>query len=135
MPHAQGVLETALYVHDPARAIAFYREVLGLRLLVEFENQRGAAFRLGESILLLFDPLKSAQPDLMEGLPSHSATGEGHVAFHVAPEDLPEWREHLQRHGIAIEKEFSFRGQPPSIYFRDPDGNLLELAVAAIWPR
>lgn len=134
MPQARAVLETALYVRDLPRAIAFYREVMGFRLLVEFENQRGVAFRVGESILLLFDPVQCAQPDLMEGLPSHSASGEGHVAFHVAPQDLPAWREHLQRHGIPIEKEFSFRGQPPSIYFRDPDRNLLELAVSEIWP-
>ena len=131
MPSLQGVLETALYVRDLSRAVKFYREALGLRLLAEFENRRGVAFRIGESILLLFDPDETAKP---HDLPSHSASGEGHVAFRVAAEEMPRWREHLRSHGVAIEKEFSFAGQPPSIYFRDPDGNLLELAVSAIWP-
>ena len=130
MPPLQAVLETSLYVNDLNRAIAFYRDVLGLRVVSEFEK-RGAALRIGESILLLFDPKQTAGPD---NLPSHAGSGEGHVAFRVAPEDLPLWRAHLEANGIAIEKEFSFAGQPPSIYFRDPDRNLLELAVPGIWP-
>ncbi len=57
------------------------------------------------------------------------------MAFRVSPDDLQVWRAHLQNHGVAIEKEFSFAGQPPSIYFRDLDGNVLELAVPEIWPQ
>jgi catechol 2,3-dioxygenase-like lactoylglutathione lyase family enzyme len=34
---------------------------------------------------------------------------------------------------VAIEREFAFGDNPPSIYFRDPDGNSLELAVSTIW--
>lgn len=132
MPRLLAVLETSLYVKDMNRAVAFYRDALGLRLVSEFENQRGVAFRIGESILLLFDPTQTAGP---HDLPSHVGSGEGHVAFRVAPEELPRWREHLKAKGIAIEKEFSFAGQPPSIYFRDPDRNLLELAVPEIWPK
>ena len=127
----KAVLETSLYVRDLDRAVKFYRDVLGLRLVTEFDGKRGVAFRIGESILLLFDPTQTAGP---EGLPEHAGSGEGHVAFHVEANELPRWREHLQRHGVAIEKEFSFGDNPPSIYFRDPDRNLLELAVAAIWP-
>jgi len=39
----------------------------------------------------------------------------------------------LREYGVSIEKEFTFGNHPPSIYFRDPDGNSLELAVASIW--
>jgi catechol 2,3-dioxygenase-like lactoylglutathione lyase family enzyme len=131
MPRLEAILESSLYVRDLPRAIRFYRDVLGLRLLSEFEEKRGAAFRIGESVLLIFDAQETAKP---YALPAHGSAGPGHVAFRVAPEELPRWREHLQSHGVAIEKEFSFDGQPPSIYFRDPDGNVLELAVPAIWP-
>lgn len=131
MPRMVAVLETSLYVKNLDRAVAFYRDVLGLRMVSEFENQRGVAFRIGESILLLFDPTQTAGP---ESLPEHAGSGEGHVAFRVEAQELPRWREHLRSKGIAIEKEFSFAGQPPSIYFRDPDRNLLELAVSSIWP-
>jgi catechol 2,3-dioxygenase-like lactoylglutathione lyase family enzyme len=43
------------------------------------------------------------------------------------------WQEQLREQGVVIEKEFSFdEGLVPN-YFRDPDGNLLELAVSSIW--
>jgi catechol 2,3-dioxygenase-like lactoylglutathione lyase family enzyme len=46
---------------------------------------------------------------------------------------IPAWRKRLHDYGVAIEQEFAFGNNPPSIYFRDPDGNVLELAVAGIW--
>jgi catechol 2,3-dioxygenase-like lactoylglutathione lyase family enzyme len=55
------------------------------------------------------------------------------VAFRVEPSEMAEWRKRLTEHGVEIEKEFGFGANPPSIYFRDPDGNLLELAVEGIW--
>ena len=131
-PNLVAVLETSLYVADLERSISFYRDVLGLRLISEFENRRGAAFRIGESIQLLFDPAQTAGPD---DLPSHTGSGEGHVAFRVTAQELARWRAHLQAKGVAIEKEFSFGSQPPSIYFCDPDYNLLEFAVPQIGPR
>jgi catechol 2,3-dioxygenase-like lactoylglutathione lyase family enzyme len=125
------VFESALYVSDLERAISFYRDVLGLRVLGEVNLNRGAAFRVGQTVLLIF----RAEETLKGGiLPPHGATGSGHVAFLVEPEDLGPWRRHLTQHGVRIEKEHSFRNNPPSIYFRDPDGNLLELAVFNIWP-
>jgi len=131
MPPLHGVMESALYVTDLDRAVAFYRDVLGLRLMSEFASERGAALAAGASVLLLF----RAEETLKGGeLPPHGARGSGHVAFRVAPEELEPWRHHLEAHGVKIEKEFRFGDNPPAIYFRDPDGNLLELAVASIWP-
>jgi catechol 2,3-dioxygenase-like lactoylglutathione lyase family enzyme len=128
-----AVLESALAVTDLKRAAAFYQDVLGLRLANDefFANDRGAAFLIGPTILLIFRTEESSKPGL---IPPHGTTGPGHVAFRVEPDELPAWRKRLQEHGVIIEQEFSFNNQPPSIYFRDPDGNLLELAVASIWP-
>lgn len=131
MPRVQAVLESALYVSDLPRAMAFYRDVLGLRLMESFDNARGVAFQVGPSVLLLF----RAEETMKEGeLPAHGASGTGHVAFRVEPQELPAWREHLARHGVTIESERRFGDNPPSIYFRDPDGNVLEFAVKTIWP-
>lgn len=129
-----GILETSLYVSDVDRAIAFYKSVLGLREIPDthFANGRGAALQVGpgSSILLLF----RADITQVEGpLPAHGTTGAGHAAFRIDPADLPAWRERLETHGVKIEREFVFDNNPPSIYFRDPDGNSLELAVASIW--
>ena len=132
MPSLRCVMESALYVTDLARAIAFYRDVLGLRVLSQFESERGVALAVGSaSVLLLF----RAEETLKGGeLPAHGARGQGHIAFRVEPEELDAWRRHLQERGVKIEQEVCFGDNPPSIYFRDPDANLLELAVASIWP-
>ena len=134
-PQVHAVLETSLYVSDLDRAIAFYQNVLGLCLLPDayFEGGRGAALQVGAgaSVLLLF---RAEITRHSERLPSHGATGACHVAFRIEPGDLPAWRERLRQHGIAIEREVAFGDNPPSLYFRDPDGNSLELAIASIWP-
>jgi catechol 2,3-dioxygenase-like lactoylglutathione lyase family enzyme len=131
-PH--GVLETSLYISDLDRAVKFYREVLGLRLIEDkyFEGGRGAALQVGSgpSVLLLFRAELTLQGGML--LP-HGTTGPGHVAFRIEAEEIPAWRERLRDYGVAIEQEFAFGNNPPSIYFRDPDGNVLELAVAGIW--
>jgi catechol 2,3-dioxygenase-like lactoylglutathione lyase family enzyme len=131
-PHA--VLETSLYVADLDRAVTFYENVLGLRRINEgyFEGGRGAALQVGSgpSVLLLF----RADITRLGGiLPAHGTVGAGHVAFRIEPHECDTWWRRLREHSVAIEKEFAFGNAPPSIYFRDPDGNSLELAVASIW--
>jgi len=85
MPQLECVMESSLYVTDLRRAIAFYRDVLGLRVMSEFDGQRGAALAVGPTVLLLF----RAEETLKDhGLPTHGATGTGHVAFRVQPEDI-----------------------------------------------
>jgi catechol 2,3-dioxygenase-like lactoylglutathione lyase family enzyme len=133
-PHLHAVLETSLYVSDLDRALAFYQNVLGLRQITDayFAGGRGAALQVGPgpSVLLLFRADITRQDG---ALPAHGATGAGHVAFRVEPHEFPLWRQRLLALGVAIEREFAFGENPPSIYFRDPDGNSLELAVSEIW--
>ena len=131
MPGLRGVLETSLYVKDLDRALGFYRDVLGLRLMQRFDPNRGLAFQIGRSVLLIF----CAEETLKGGLfPAHGARGPGHAAFLVEPGEIEEWRKWLEKSGVSIEKELAFGKNPPSLYFRDPDGNSLEIAVASIWP-
>lgn len=130
----KAVLETSLYVGDLDRAVAFYQDVLGLRKIDDgyFTGGRGAALQVGSgsSVLLLF----RAEITRTGGeLPAHGTSGAGHVAFRVEPSELTAWRQKLEQHQVAIEKEFAFGSQPVSIYFRDPDGNSLELSVSSIW--
>jgi catechol 2,3-dioxygenase-like lactoylglutathione lyase family enzyme len=129
-----AVLESSLYVADLDRAVAFYEKILGLRQITDgyFEGGRGAALQVGTgpSVLLLFRADITRQGGM---LPAHGTTGAGHVAFRIEPDEIDSWRQRLQQHGVAIEKEFAFGDNPPSIYFRDPDGNSLELAVPLIW--
>jgi|SRR5580658_9033193 catechol 2,3-dioxygenase-like lactoylglutathione lyase family enzyme len=129
-----AVLETSLYVTNLDRAIAFYEKALGLRQITDgyFEGGRGAALPVGpgSSLLLLF---RADITRLGGVLRAHGTTGAGHVAFRIEPQECESWRKRLREYGVSIEKESAFGNQSPSIYFRAPDGNSLELAVASIW--
>jgi catechol 2,3-dioxygenase-like lactoylglutathione lyase family enzyme len=76
-----GVYETVLYAADVPAVAAFYAEALGLRL-VDGPDELAAAFRLdGGGVLLIFDPSRASRPG--RPVPSHGASGAGHVALSV----------------------------------------------------
>jgi catechol 2,3-dioxygenase-like lactoylglutathione lyase family enzyme len=57
-----------------------------------------------------------------------------HIAFSVAAGELPAWQERLAEADIAIEGRTKWLRGGESVYFRDPDGHLLELATPGLWP-
>ena len=135
IPPIEGVLETALYVDDLARAVAFYRDVLGLRPLagdgVRFQALDSGARR----VLLLFKQGGTLEPTTVPGgvIPPHDGTGQNHVGFAIPAAAYEAWRARLQAQGIDIESETRWERGGRSLYFRDPDGNLLELITPGIW--
>jgi catechol 2,3-dioxygenase-like lactoylglutathione lyase family enzyme len=134
-PRLGGVLETALYVDDLARARRFYEEVLGLKPV--FADQRLCAFEVAPaSMLLLFPRGKTLETVVMPGgtIPPHDGHGPLHVAFLVARESLAAWEARLSAHAVAIEGRTEWPRGGTSVYFRDPDGHLLELATPGLWP-
>lgn len=133
-PALGGVLETALYVDDLARARAFYADVLGLGLL--YQDARLCAFAVGtRSVLLLFPRGGALKTVTMPGgtIPPHDGSGPLHVAFAIAAGELGAWEAHLARHEIAVEGRTEWPRGGRSVYFRDPDGHLLELATPGLW--
>jgi catechol 2,3-dioxygenase-like lactoylglutathione lyase family enzyme len=129
-PQITGILETVLYVTDIDRAEQFYCEVMSLRQIGK-EPGRHVFFRVGSGALLLF---RAERTRRTTSLPPHGADGEIHVCFTVSPTDYETWKQRVQEHGVTVLQETEWpRGR--SFYFRDPDGNLLELANADIWPR
>jgi catechol 2,3-dioxygenase-like lactoylglutathione lyase family enzyme len=123
------IFETVLYAEDLAAAERFYHEALGLEVLER--GNLAVAFRCGGGVLLIFDPRKSAASD--RDVPSHGTTGVGHIAFAAKPEDLDAWREQLRQAGVPIEREVDWDEGGHSFYFRDPAGNVVELAPPTIW--
>ena len=125
----QQVLETVLYAHDLELTARFYRDVLGL-VQQSVERGRHHFFRCGRGMLLIFNPAQSiSQTDL----PSHGTSDATHVAFAVREQDMDAWQEKLQKHGVEIETELTWPNGGRSLYFRDPDGNSLEIATPQMW--
>ena len=129
-----GILETVLYTKDLAAAETFYREVLGLSPFGKAQL-RHLFYRVGNQVLLIFNPDATRVPPAPEALPvpPHGMDGEGHVCFRASASEIDAWRSTLQAKGVAIEADFEWPGGGRSIYFRDPAGNCLEFAEPRIW--
>ncbi len=122
--------EAAIYTSDLDAAKRFYHNVLGLEIISIMES-RGISFRCGETVLLVFDPERTRLPDA--GVPTHGASGEGHIAFVVEASELDRWRARLTDFGVAIDAEVTWPSGGRSIYFRDPARNVVELAPPTLW--
>ena len=100
---------------------------------------RDARFRAydvgGRSVLLLFRRGATLETVRMPGgtIPPHDGHGPLHIAFAIAAEALPDWEQRLADQGVAIEGRTTWSRGGQSIYFRDPDGHLLELATPGLW--
>jgi len=123
------ILETSLYADDLDQAEAFYKSVVGLNLFAK-EAGRHLFFKLGDQMLLIFNPAKTIEESEVA---SHGARGPGHVAFAVSKSEMDEWKKHLKRKGVEIEKDVLWPNGGRSLYFRDPVGNCLELASPLVW--
>jgi catechol 2,3-dioxygenase-like lactoylglutathione lyase family enzyme len=127
----RGLHHVTAIVADLERTTAFYRDVLGLALHEAGTNDDdpdARHFWFGDAAgtpgtLLSF----MEYPQLEPAQPGRGAVH--HVALRVdsADEQLA-WRDYLTRSGIPCSEVFT-RGPFTSIYFRDPDGHLIEIAT------
>lgn len=125
-PDSSGILESSLYVSDVARSAQFYEEIFGFHVISNF-GERGCALQAGHrQVLLLF---KKGGSRLIPT--PHDGDGELHLAF--AASDLANWEAWLGEKRIAIEEKRTWDRGGQSIYFRDPDRHLLEIATPGVW--
>jgi catechol 2,3-dioxygenase-like lactoylglutathione lyase family enzyme len=135
MPRIGRMLESALTVADVGRSIRFYSNLFGFPAMTADENF--AALNVsGGQVLLLFQEGTTAAAKIRNGevIPGHDASGVFHLAFGIEKEELPAWVERLQQNGVSIESAVHWERGGESVYFRDPDGHLLELATRGTWP-
>lgn len=105
-----------LAVQNIERSFEFYKNILGFKPLVKWEN--GAYFLVGDEqngdwFCLNFD--KNRKP----------TSCYTHYAFSVSPENFNLMSEAIIKSGVHIFKENSSPGD--SLYFLDPDGHKLEI--------
>ena len=61
------------------------------------------------------------------------ASGAIHIAFGIARSDLAAWEDWLTQQGISIESRRTWKYGAEALYFRDPDGHLLEVVTPGVW--
>ena len=123
-----GLDHLVLRVKDLAASIDFYKRVLGARVERELQQPRLVQLRIGDSLL-----------DLVPG-PKRRESGANldHFALRVAPFDPASLKRRLRRFGIEpgkVAERYGAEGYGPSIYFNDPDGNMIEFKGPAVRPR
>src|SRR5215211_6982212 len=112
-----------IHVSQWERSNAFYRDVLGAELVARADG--GWIYRFGDTQLNLHGP--GINPAQVARLPVQP--GNSDICF--------EWNgpildalAHLARCGVAVEcgplQRFGAKGSGTSVYFRDPDGSLME---------
>jgi catechol 2,3-dioxygenase-like lactoylglutathione lyase family enzyme len=127
-PKTDGILESSLYVSDLGRSIRFYEEIFGFRVIKDFGERGCAMDAAARQVLLLFK--KGASRAMST---PHDGDGELHLAFAIPATELASWESWLGEKGIAVEEKQSWKGGGNSLYFRDPDRHLLEVATPGTW--
>jgi catechol 2,3-dioxygenase-like lactoylglutathione lyase family enzyme len=112
-----------IHVSDWERSNTFYRDVLGIELV---PRGTGWSYRFGDKQLNVHGP--GVDPTPVAKLPVQP--GNSDLCFEW-PGPIEEAKEHLEQIGVEVELgpvgRSGARGTGTSLYFRDPDGSLLEL--------
>jgi catechol 2,3-dioxygenase-like lactoylglutathione lyase family enzyme len=116
------------------RSMEFYRRIFGFETLVS--DNRFCAFDVsGQQVLLLFRKRATTAPMATPGgvIPPHDGDGQLHLAFTIPLDSEAEWTRHLCDNKVAIESRVAWPEGGFSLYFRDPDGHLVELVSPGCW--
>jgi catechol 2,3-dioxygenase-like lactoylglutathione lyase family enzyme len=126
-----GIHHITLLCADVERSLAFYRNLLGMRLVkqtVNEDDRRARHFFFGDeegrpgTLITCLE-----YPDLDEGTVGRGSTH--HFALAVESEaELAAWRDYLVSRGISVTDVLD-RTLFKSIYLRDPDGHIVEIVA------
>jgi catechol 2,3-dioxygenase-like lactoylglutathione lyase family enzyme len=127
-PQLDGVLEVALYVDDVERSVQFYQRLFGFTVIAT-DKRLSALGVAGKQVLLVCR--RTASANLAVG--SHDAEGRQHVAFAIPATEFDAWQTRLEQQGVIVEEVRQWERGGRSLYFRDPDRHLIELATPGVW--
>ena len=127
----RGLHHVTAICRDAEKTIAFYRDLLGLAIVHD-----GASDDDPEARHVWFGAVDGSPGTLISFMqypelpPGQVGVGSTHhFALIVdSPEEQEAWRDYLRDHGVDCTDVFD-RGPFKSIYIRDPDGHIVEIAT------
>lgn len=127
----QGLHHITLVASNAQRTVDFYTKVLGLRLVkqtVNFDDPGSYHLYFGDALGRPGSAITFFEwPHAPQGYPGIGGTH--HFALLVADYNgLLKWKRRLTDLGVAVDGPFD-RHYFVSIYFRDPDGSIIEIAT------
>ena len=138
----QRIDHVVFRVSDLGRSIDFYRAVLGCDVVRRREHLGLVHLQAGASMIDLVS-VDGKLGSRGGAAPAKEARNVDHLCLRIDPFNEPDLVAHLGKHGLApfgsAEVNFGAEGDGPSLYFPDPDGNVIELkgpptTAAAIGP-
>ena len=118
-----------LRISDLPRSLRFYVEALGCTVEKRQDALGLVQLRAGHSLIDLV-PIDGQIGRAGGAAPGKEGRNVEHFALEIAPFDEAALRAHLGAHRVAIGKSgkrYGAKGDGPSLYISDPDGNVVEL--------
>jgi len=129
MIHIREIDHLVVRVVDVDASLRFYCGVLGCRIERRQDEIGLIQLRAGSSMVDLV-PLDGKLGRAGGAPPGEEGRNIDHFCFRIDPWDEKAIAEHLAKFGLdagAVAPRFGAEGEGPSIYTRDPDGNVVEL--------
>lgn len=124
-----GIDHIVLRTKDLEAMIAFYCDVIGC--VVERRQEAIGLYQLrAGSALIDLVPIDGKLGRMGGAAPGIEGRNLDHFCLQIADFDIDQVRAHLKAHGVDPGDEglrYGAKGEAPSIYLADPDGNALEL--------
>ncbi len=119
-----GIDHVVYRVRDLDRMIRFYADVLGCTVDHRQDHLRLVHLRAGRALIDLVQVREG------ESLPEPGFGNQAHLCIRIEPWEPAALRTHFEGFGLSAdwaEANYGAEGAGPSLYLKDPEGNLLEL--------
>jgi len=124
-----GLDHVVLRVRDLEAALRFYQGALGCSIERRIDALGLIQLRAGASLIDLV-PIDSPLGKAGGGVPEPEGKNVDHICLRIDAFDAAALAAHLRSHGVEpgeVGTRYGAEGSGPSMYVRDPDGNVVEL--------